>query len=372
MPEDFYKTLGVDKNASEADIKKAYRRLARKFHPDVNPNDPGAEKKFKEINEAYQTVSDPKKRAQYDQFGAAGFQPGHGYSGASGFDGFDYGGAGGAGDLGDIFEMFFGGQAQRRGGRAAGVAYRQKGEDINLSIGISFDEAFHGVEKGISYSGYNPCEACGGAGTAPGSPPQKCRKCGGAGQIRMGRGMFNMAQACPDCGGAGHSPGKACAQCGGRGGVPAIKHISVKIPAGVDNGSRIRIPGKGYPGEGGMPAGDLYIITQVGGHPTFDRKGNNLYIEMPITVVEAALGTRIEVPTPEGKSSLKIPEGTDSGTTFRLRSKGFPSLQTLSRGDLYVKVRAVTPKNLTPQERDMLRRFAETHPENPRASFASF
>ncbi len=372
MPDDFYKILGVDKNASEADIKKAYRKLARKYHPDVNPNDPEAEKKFKQINEAYQTLSDSNKRAQYDQFGAAGFQPGQGYSGGgNGFEGFDFNSSG-TGDFGDIFDMFFGGQTGRRGRNAAGFAAQQKGQDINLTLGITFDEAFNGIQKDISYSGYNSCESCRGSGIDPSSSPQKCRKCGGSGQLRMGRGLFNLAQTCPDCQGAGQTPGKPCAKCGGRGSIPAVKHISVKIPAGVDTGSRIRIPGKGYPGEGGMPPGDLYIITQVSAHPTFERKGNNLYIEMPITVVEASLGTRIEAPTPEGKSSLKIPEGTDSGTTFRLRGKGFPSLQSSGRGDLYVKVRVVTPRNLSSSEKDMLKRFAEAHPENPRSSFASF
>jgi len=370
MSTDFYKTLGVDKKADEAEIKKAYRKLARKFHPDVNPNDPQAEKRFKEINEAYQTLSDSKKREQYDQFGASGFQPGQGRPGG-GFEGYDMGGfdaGGGAGGFGDIFDMFFRGDPQR-GGRAAPFRRPERGEDLHFTMALSFDEAFSGVEKDISYSGYNACAQCGGSGVATGSKPENCRKCGGTGQMKVNRGVFSMAQACPSCGGAGRSPGKPCPSCGGHGNVPTTKHISIKIPAGVDTGSKIRIPGKGQPGEAGMPPGDLYIITQIETHHLFERKGNNLYIEIPITIVEAALGTRIEIPTPEGKSSLKIPEGADSGKTFRLRGKGFPSLHSAGRGDLYVKIRVTTPKNLSKNDRDLLKQFAELHPEDPRTAF---
>ncbi len=374
MPEDFYSILGVDKNADEAEIKKAYRKLARKYHPDVNPNDPKAEKRFKEINEAYQTLSDAKKRAQYDQFGAAGYQQGPGFGSGGGFGGFDFGSAGfdtDSGDLGDIFNIFFGGEG-RRSARHGRYPRAKKGEDIHLTLPISFDEAFNGAEKEISYSGFNVCSNCNGSGTVQGTAPSACRQCGGSGQIQIGRGMLKMAQTCPSCGGAGRAKGAACPQCGGRGNSPAARHLSIKIPPGVDNGSKIRIPGKGRPGESGMPHGDLFIITQVENHPLFDRKGNNLHIEIPLTVVEAALGTRIEVPTPEGKSSLKIPEATDTGKTFRLRGKGFPSLHSTGRGDLYVKVKVITPKNLSKQDRDILRRFAEMHPEDPRINYAGF
>ncbi|OQA89283.1 MAG: Chaperone protein DnaJ [bacterium ADurb.Bin236] len=329
MAQDFYKILEVDKNATEADIKKAYRRLARKHHPDVNPNDPQAEKKFKDISEAYQTLSDPKKRQEYDMYGSGGFQGGQGFPpGGGGFEyqqgGFDFGGGGGG--FGDIFETLFGGG---RGGAASHFRRPARGEDIHLSLAVSFDEAFKGVEKDISFQGFDPCGNCGGSGSAPGS---------------------------------------SCGKCGGSGSAPAIKRMSVKIPAGVDNGSKIRIPGKGRPGAAGQPTGDLYIITQVSPHSLFERKGNNLYVELPVTIVEAALGALLEVPTPEGKSSIKIPEGTDTGKTFRLRGKGFPSLQNKGRGDLYVKIKTATPRNLSKADRELLRKFAESHPEDPRAA----
>jgi molecular chaperone DnaJ len=366
MAQDFYKILEVDKSATEADIKKAYRKLARKYHPDVNPNDPQAEKKFKDISEAYQTLSDPKKRQEYDMYGSGGFQGAQGFPGGGGYEyqqgGFDFGGGGG---FGDIFENLFGGG---RGGAASHFRRPARGEDIHLSLAISFDEAFKGVEKDISFQGFDACGACGGSGSAPGSAAGPCPACGGSGQSKIGRGMFNISQPCRACGGSGVTSGPACGACGGSGSVPAIKRMSVKIPAGVDNGSKIRIPGKGRPGAAGQPAGDLYIITQVSSHRLFERKGNNLHVEIPVTVVEAALGSLLEVPTPEGKASIKIPEGTDSGKTFRLRGKGFPSLHSKGRGDLYVKIKTATPRNLSKADKDLLRNFAESHPEDPRAA----
>ncbi len=368
MAQDFYKILEVEKNATEADIKKAYRRLARKHHPDVNPNDPQAEKKFKDISEAYQTLSDPKKRQEYDMYGPGGFQGGQGFPpGGGGYEyqqgGFDFGGGGGG--FGDIFETLFGGG---RGGAASHFRRPARGEDIHLSLAVSFDEAFKGVEKDISFQGFDSCGACGGSGSAPGSAAGPCPACGGSGQTKIGRGMFNISQPCRACGGSGVTSGPACGKCGGSGSVPAIKRMSVKIQAGVDNGSKIRIPGKGRPGAAGQPAGDLYIITQVSSHRLFERKGNNLHVEIPVTVVEAALGSLLEVPTPEGKASIKIPEGTETGKTFRLRGKGFPSLQNKGRGDLYVKIKTATPRNLSKADRELLRKFAESHPENPRAA----
>ncbi len=364
MSQEYYKILGVDKNSSDDEIKKAYRKLARKYHPDVNPNDPEAEKKFKEISEAYQVLGDKTKREQYDRFGASGYQYGQGQGfpgGAEGFNvGFDFNGGGG---LGDIFDMFFGGGKKNAGHPRS---RRTRGDDIHITIRLSFDEAFHGIEKQISYQGFNTCSDCGGNGISPNSSAGPCNQCGGTGQVNIGRGPFSISQTCPACNGTGTSAGAPCSKCHGKGNVPAQKRISVKIPAGVDNGSKIRLPGKGYPGSPGMPAGDLYINTQVENNPLFERKGSSLYIDIPITFVEAALGTRIEIPTPEGKSSMKINEGTDSGKTFRLRGKGFPSLHSRGRGDLYVRIKVVTPKNLKKSDKDLLHDFAKQHPEDPR------
>ncbi len=370
---DYYKTLGVDRKASAADIKKAYRKLARKYHPDVNPDDPSAERKFKDISEAYQVLSDTGKRQKYDQFGDAAFSGGGGGQQAGGFNGsFDFsdifggGRSGAGGQFADIFDMFGGGHAGRRS--AARRPRTMKGEDLHFTMRISFMDAFKGVKKEISFDGFDKCGKCGGTGVEPGSKPTKCPQCGGSGQLRAGRGIFNISQTCHVCGGTGRQTGPPCGKCAGRGALPAVKRLNVKIPAGVDNGSKIRIPGKGHPGHNGGPSGDLYIITSVSSHPLFERKGTNLYVEVPITIVEAALGTRLEVPTPEGKSSISIPEGTDSGKKFRLRGKGFPSLNSpRARGDLYVTVKTVTPKNLDDAKKRMLRDFAAAHPEDPRA-----
>lgn len=382
---DYYKTLGVDRNAGEADIKKAYRKLARKYHPDVNPNDPASEQKFKEISEAYHVLADPEKRKKYDQYGDAAFQPGGGQQYSGGFDGsFDFsdifggggGGRGGAagGPFADIFDMFGGGQPGGRRGRAGAARMNQpmKGEDLHFTMSIPFMEAFRGIKKEISFDGFDRCDKCAGKGTEPGSKPVTCPQCGGSGQMKMGKGIFNISQPCGACGGTGRKQGPPCGKCSGRGALPAVKRLNVKIPAGVDNGSRIRIPGKGHPGHNGGPPGDLYIVTSVDPHPLFERKGNNLHVEVPVTVVEAALGTRLEVPTPEGKSSISIPEGTDSGKKFRLRGKGFPSLNSPgARGDLYVTVKVTTPKNLDKSTKDMLKDFAAAHPEDPRAYLRS-
>lgn len=363
MP-DYYKILEVDKSATDEDLKKAYRKLARKYHPDVNPNDKSAEERFKTISEAYGVLSDKEKRSKYDQFGDAAFQGAQGGPGGPGgfdFSGFDFDMGG---NLGDIFEMFSG------GGRRGGAARRRsaRGEDLNVSINITFRDAFDGSKKDISFQGFDTCDKCDGKGTRKGSEPTKCGRCGGTGQMQMGRGMFNISQPCNSCGGSGMSSGPACRKCGGAGSVQALKKISVNIPAGVDNGSKIRIPGKGQPGHGGAPAGDLYIITNVANHPLFERKGSNLYVDVPVTIVEAALGTRLEVPTPDGISSITIPEGTDTGKTFRLRGKGFSSLSGRVRGDLYVRVVVSTPKNLSESDRDLLSKFASSHPEDPRAN----
>jgi molecular chaperone DnaJ len=367
MPEDYYKTLGVDRKAPAIDIKKAYRRLARKHHPDVNPNNPDAERRFKDISEAYQVLSDDKKRAQYDQFGHNAFSGGAGgYQEYSGFDGMNFGG--GAGGFGDIFETLF---TQGRGGRAAEYG-PARGEDLFANLQLTFDEAFHGLARDITVESADPCGTCGGLGSEVGSGPRMCPVCKGTGQVRVGRGMLNLAHTCNKCGGSGRTPGAACRSCGGSGVKPAVKRMSVKIPPGVNSGSKIRLAGKGRPGRRGGPFGDLYIVTSVEAHPLFDRQGDNLHCEIPITIVEAALGTRIDVPTPEGGASIKIPPGSDTGKTFRLRGKGFPSLRGAGRGDLYVKVKIVTPKDVTDEERKLLNEFAKLHSEDPRAFLRTY
>ncbi|MEW6200823.1 MAG: molecular chaperone DnaJ [bacterium] len=363
MP-DYYKTLGVDRKAPQSDIKKAYRRLARKYHPDVNPDNKAAEQKFKEISEAYQSLSDPQKRAQYDQFGDAAFGAGRGEP-TYDFGGFDFSSFEDAG-FGDIFETFFGGVG--RGRRKAETFTPRRGTDLHTTITLTFNEAFQGTHKEITIEGYETCSECNGYGTEPGAGEQTCPDCGGRGERTVSRGMLHFSQTCTRCGGRGTTQGKACARCKGTGSVPRIQHIKVKIPPGVDTGSRIRLTGKGQPGLRGAPPGDLFITTQVTPHPFFERKENNLHCEVPITFIEAAVGTHIEIPTPDGKVSLKIPPGTDSGKTFRLRGKGFTSLlRPGGRGDLYAKVKVVTPKNLTRKEQQLLTEFATLHPEDPRA-----
>lgn len=368
MARDYYDILGVKKDATQEEIKKAYRKKARQYHPDVNPGDPTAEKNFKDCGEAYATLNDESKRAQYDQFGPGGpggFNPGGpgGGFGGGGFNGagFDFSGGGGAGD---IFEMFFG---NRGPGGAARPQGPTRGEDIYATMALTFNEAFNGLSREVSIETGENCPQCGGAGTKAGSSAGKCRKCNGTGQTSVGRGMLRMPQVCHACGGTGQGALAQCPGCSGLGVRPATQRINIKIPPGVANDSKIRVPGKGRPGRKGGPAGDLFIVTQVAEHPFFERKGDNLQCEVPITIIEAALGTNIEVPTPEGRSSIKIPPGTDTGKTFRLRGKGFTSLRGGDRGDLNIKVKIVAPKNVDEKSRAILEDFAKRHPEDPRA-----
>lgn len=360
---DYYEVLGVDRNASEADIKKAFRKLARQYHPDVNPGDKKAEAKFKEINEAYEVLSDQQKRAQYDQFGHAAFGQGGADGGAGGFGGF--GGFGGAdfGGFGDIFDMFFGGGGgQRRRGPA-------KGADLRYNLEITFEEAAFGLEKDITIPRTEKCKKCQGSGAAPGTSPKTCPKCKGTGQIQFTQstpfGRFVQSTVCDECHGDGKVVDTPCPECSGSGLVRKMRQIHIKIPAGVDNGSRVRVTGEGEPGERGGPSGDLYVFIKVKPHKIFTREGNDVISEIKISFPQAALGDSVLVSTLDGKVELKIPEGTQSGTFFRLRNKGIPDVHGYGRGDHHVKVTVVTPNKLTDEQKKILRDFAETLGENP-------
>lgn len=347
---DYYEVLGVEKTATDDELKKAYRKLARQYHPDVNPGDKEAEEKFKEINEAYDTLSDPQKRAQYDQFGHAG--PG-GFGGAGGAGGFN-----GFGDMGDIFDMFFGG--------AGGAAQKgpKRGADMRYDLTIDFEEAVFGCEKTISVSRWETCSTCHGTGAKEGSSPVTCPRCGGRGQVTATQktpfGQFQSVKTCPECGGKGTIIKNPCPDCGGTGRKRVKTELKVKIPAGVDNNSRLRMSGEGEAGEQGGGKGDLYIYISVRNHPIFERDENDIYMEQTINFAQAALGADIQVPTLEGKVTLTIPAGVQNGAKFRIRGKGVKSINTYNKGDQYVIVKIVTPKSLNAEQKELFKKLAAT------------
>lgn len=361
---DYYVVLGVARGATEKEIKRAYRRLARKYHPDVNPNDKAAEAKFKEVTEAHEVLSDPAKRRQYDQFGHQPFGAAHegaegpgGPTGGFDFSQFDFGGAGGVEDL---FSDLFG----RRGRTTqTGVS---KGEDLHYSIDLDFEAAVRGLSTELSIQRYAPCPTCQGTGIGAGSRLQACGACKGSGRARVRTGLFGGQQPCPQCRGTGKLPSTPCASCHGSGVALKTERISVKIPPGVDNGSNVRIQGKGHAGRAGGPPGDLFIVTRIRPHPFFERKGDNLYCDVPITVSEATLGAKIEVPTVDGKASMRVPQGTSSGQAFRLRGMGIPHLKGTGRGDQVVTVKIVVPQNLDARSQELFRELARLRPEDPR------
>jgi molecular chaperone DnaJ len=362
---DYYEVLGLKRGASGQEIKRAYRKLARKYHPDVNPGDKTAEGKFKDLTEAYEVLSDAEKRRQYDQFGHDGPARASGGSQAgAGFEGFDFSranfGSGGFGDLGDVLSDLFGGRIHPQ------TEGPGKGEDLHYSLDINFKDAVRGVSTEITLQKHAPCDVCHGTGTRPGSPLEPCPDCGGSGR-RGTRGFRRQAEPCPRCHGNGKISREACVACGGRGVTFGTERIAVKIPPGVDTGSRIRLQGKGEPGRSGGPAGDLYIITRVRPDPVLERKGDNLHLEIPITITEAALGARIEVPTVDGLTTMRIPPETSSGQVFRLRGKGVPHLKDGGQGDQFVTVKVVVPKNLDTRSQELLREFARLNPEDPRS-----
>jgi molecular chaperone DnaJ len=348
---DFYETLGVAKNASDEEIKKAYRKLAMKFHPDRNPDSKQAEDKFKEAKEAYEMLSDPQKREAYDRFGHAGVDPNVGGGGGAGA-GF----SGGFSDaFGDIFGDIFGGG----GGRQRGGPQVYRGADLRYNLDITLEQAANGFDTTIRVPSWDECDTCHGSGAKPGTSATTCGTCGGHGQVRMQQGFFSIQQTCPKCHGSGKVIADPCSPCAGSGRVKRNKTLEVKIPAGIDDGMRIRSTGNGEPGMNGGPPGDLYVEIHIKQHAVFQRDGDDLHCEMPISFAKAALGGEIEVPTLSGKVSFSVPEGTQSGKTFRLRSKGVKGVRSGFPGDLFCHVVVETPIKLTDRQKDLLREFEQ-------------
>ncbi len=365
---DYYEVLGLQKGASEEEIKKAFRKLAMKYHPDRNPWDKDAEEKFKELNEAYSVLSDPDKKNKYDRFGFAGVDPNAGYGG-SGFGGFSGGSGGfsGFGGFEDIFDMFTGGSGfggfSGFGSSSRSRTGPQKGRDLQRSVTIEFTEAAFGVKKSIPVNKLVRCKTCNGDGAAPGTARRKCTKCGGTGTItsvqQTALGNFQSTRVCPDCQGKGTIVDTPCPDCKGTGSIRKTIKINIDIPAGVDTGSVIPIKGQGEPGTNGGPDGDLYIVIEVKPHNLFQREGSDLFLEMPISFNQAALGDEITVPTLEDKVSYKVPAGTQPDTVFRLKGKGVKDLKTGRKGDLYVKVTLEVPTRLNSQQRKAIEEMAE-------------
>ena len=365
--QDYYEVLGLSKGASADEIKKAYRQMAKKYHPDMNPDNKEAEQKFKDVNEAYAVLSDPEKKAQYDQYGHAAFDQSSGFGGG-GFGGFDF-------DVGDIFSSFFGGGfgSSRSQSRANAPI---PGDDIGLRVILSFEEAVFGCKKEVSYGRVQRCDSCSGSGAKKGTSPEKCTKCGGSGTIRVQQrtafGMMQSTSSCPDCNGTGKIIKTPCDNCRGKGYVKINKKLEVSIPAGIDDGQRIALRSQGNEGRNGGATGDLIIQVSVRPHPIFERDGNDIYCEVPITFAEAALGAKIKIPTLEGQMDYDIPEGTQTGSVFTIKQKGINAVNSRSKGNLYVKVVVETPKSLTDEQKKILRQFADSCGEKNFAKKTSF
>lgn len=351
---DYYEVLGVQKGASDDEIKKAYRKLSKKFHPDIN-KEADADVKFKEVAEAYEILSDPQKRAAYDQYGHAGTDPNFG-GGAGGFGGFS--GAGGFGGFEDIFESFFGG-----GGRSVNPNAPRQGDDLQYSVNLTFEEAIFGAEKNVQYKREETCHTCHGNGAKPGTEPTTCHKCHGAGTVNVERqtplGRVMSRQTCDVCRGTGKEIKEPCPTCHGSGHEKNTHSVKVNVPAGVENGQQMRLAGQGEAGTNGGPYGDLYVVFYVEESDIFDRDGGEIYYELPLNFVQAALGDEINVPTVHGDVKLKIPAGTQTGAKFRLRGKGAPRLRGGGNGDQQVTVKVMTPRNLSEEQKDALRNYAK-------------
>ncbi|MBR2928915.1 MAG: molecular chaperone DnaJ [Oscillospiraceae bacterium] len=356
---DYYEVLGLQKGASTDDIKKAYKKMARQYHPDLNPGDKAAEEKFKEINEANEILGDPEKKARYDQFGFAGVDPSYGAGaggGAGGFGGFDFG------DLGDIFGSFFGGGFG--GGSRANPNAPQRGDSIRMALTLTFEEAAFGCKKAVTVERTESCDSCRGTGCEPGTTPEVCPTCGGRGVVQQRKqtpmGVFSTSAPCPNCGGKGKIIHKPCKDCHGTGNERKRKTIQVDVPAGIDDGQTISLRGQGHAGKNGGPSGDLLIVITVRPHDLFRRDGTSVLCEAPITFAQAVLGAELEIPTIDGRVKYTLPEGTQSGTTFRLKGKGIPLLHGRGRGDQYVTVYIETPRNLTREQKQKLKEFSES------------
>ena len=366
---DYYEVLGLKKDATDADIKRAYRKLAAQYHPDVN-HDPGAEEKFKEINEANEVLSDPDKRARYDQYGFAGVDPN--FNPNAGGSPFGGAGFGDFGDLGDIFGSFFGGGRSTRRSASAPM----QGDDIGARVELTFEEAAFGAEKEVTVSRVEDCDQCHGSGAAPGTSAETCPRCKGTGSVRTQQNFMGMTMQsnlpCPKCGGSGTIITDPCTACRGKGKVRHTKTIKVKVPAGIDDGQSFRVRDEGNAGSNGGPNGDLLVTVSVRKHPIFTRDGANVMCQMPISFTQAALGASIEVPTLDGKVRYQIPEGTQTGTTFRLRGKGIPYVGYKTRGDQFVTVVVETPTRLTREQKELLRQLESSVGEDGQPKRKSF
>ncbi len=360
--QDYYETLGVTRDADDAAIKSAFRKLAKEYHPDRNPDDDKAEHRFKEVNEAYEVLKDQQKRAAYNQFGHAAFEGGGGPHGFSG----DF-----SASMSDIFDDLFGEFMGGRGGRGGPRTMRERGNDLRYNLEISLREAYDGKSAQIRVPSSIACETCSGSGTKPGTSPTACRTCGGGGKVRASQGFFTIERTCPACQGAGEMIDDPCADCQGAGRITKERTLSVTIPAGVEDGTRIRLANEGEAGLRGGPSGDLYIFLSIAPHEFFQRDGADIFCLVPIAMTTAALGGHIEVPTVEGgRSRVKIPDGSQTGKQFRLKSKGMPVMRSKTTGDMYIQVEVETPKNLTRKQKDILKEFdkASSEKTNPDSS----